>query len=164
MMEMGTRENGHIQEDSASPIEVLHQLSQEAVRMAGEAWHSAYPGSPPNAGPAKMHRRTRSEVVSSFHRRSSSSSNFLKWKCQMQRALHWGGRSSREDSQYSSFDPEILANQKRQWYQLHSKTLVHYLTSRTSFLSILSLFVNTFFSFFSNLCCLLTTSSTCFAE
>ncbi|KAI3461001.1 hypothetical protein Pfo_017664 [Paulownia fortunei] len=127
-MEMETNENGDIQEDwssPASPIEVLQQLSQEAIRMAGEAWHSAYPGSPitPILEPAPRHRRTRSEVVSSFHRCSSSNSNFLKWKCQMQRALHWGGRSFREDSQYSSFDPEILANQKRQWYQLNSKTL-----------------------------------------
>ncbi|KAL7126748.1 hypothetical protein ABFS83_14G207900 [Erythranthe nasuta] len=129
-MEMGTKENGYVQEDwstPASPIEVLQQISHEAVRMAGEAWNNAYPGSPntPILYPPPVHRRTRSEVVSSFHRRSNSTSTsgFVKWKCQMKRALHWGGgRSFCEDHYYSSFDPEILANQKRQWYQLNSRT------------------------------------------
>ncbi|KZV49441.1 hypothetical protein F511_13216 [Dorcoceras hygrometricum] len=43
----------------------------------------------------------------------------------MQNALHWNSGSFREGSQFPSFDPEILANQKRQWYQLQSKTLDH---------------------------------------
>lgn len=134
-MEREIKENGDVQEDwsaPASPIEVLQQLSKEAVRMAGEAWHNAYPVRTPILEPAPRHRRTQSEVVSSFHRRSGSTSNFQRWKCQMQRALHIGGRGLREDSQYSSFDPEILANQKRQWYQLNSKTLVCSLTPAES--------------------------------
>ncbi|KAL3828102.1 hypothetical protein ACJIZ3_016904 [Penstemon smallii] len=129
-MEMETREIGDIPEDwstPASPIEVLQHFSEEAVRRAGEAWHTAITGSsmlkPPILEPPPRHRRTRSEVVVPIYRRSNSTSNFQKWKSQMQKALHWGSRSFREDSQYSSFDPEILANQKRQWYQFHSKSL-----------------------------------------
>lgn len=113
-----------------SPIEVLQQLSKEAVRMAGEAWgsHHARPVNDPSLDPGPRHRRARSEIVTSFHDSSGSTSNFQRLKCHMQRALHLGGRCSRDDSQYSSFDPEILANQKRQWYQLNSKPLVCSLT------------------------------------
>ncbi|XP_075507146.1 uncharacterized protein LOC142543650 isoform X1 [Primulina tabacum] len=130
-MKMETKENDDVQEDwstPASPIVVLQKLSEEAVRRAGEALHGAYSGSPifktpPQLDPAPRHRRARSEVVDSFHRRSSSTSSFQKWTCQMRKALHWNSSSFREGSQFPSFDPEILANQKRQWYQLQSKTL-----------------------------------------
>lgn len=128
---MGTIENYDVQDDWSeppSPIEVLQQLSKEAVRMAGEAWHHAYPISNPNLQSAPRHRRARSEIVTSSHNPGGSTSNFQRLKGHMQRALHLGGRCSRDDSQYSSFDPEILANQKRQWYQLNSKTLVCSLT------------------------------------
>ncbi|KAL8494449.1 hypothetical protein ACS0TY_025311 [Phlomoides rotata] len=121
-MEMGTKENGGIQDDwtpPASPIEVLQQLSKEAVRMAGEAWQIAYSSNTPILEPPPRHRRTRSEAVSSFNRNNSGTGNFKRWKYQMQRASQAGGR--RIESQYS-FDPEILANQKRQWVQLNSKT------------------------------------------
>ncbi|GFQ08576.1 hypothetical protein PHJA_003001600 [Phtheirospermum japonicum] len=125
---MGKKENGDdIPEDwstPASPIEVLHQFPQETVKLAGEAWQNGYPGSPiaPVLEQAPRHRRAYSEIATSFHKRSNSTSSFHKWKAQMQRALHWGGRSMRDDTRYSSFDPEILANQKRQWYQINSKT------------------------------------------
>ncbi|XP_073135449.1 uncharacterized protein [Henckelia pumila] len=134
---METKEDGDVQEDwstPASPIVVLQKLSEEAVRRAGEALHGAYTGSPifktpPQLDPAPRHRRARSEVASTFHKRSGSgsgsTSGFQKWKGQMQRALHWNSSSFREGSQFPSFDPEILANQKRQWYQLQSKTLDH---------------------------------------
>ncbi|KAH6771308.1 DENN domain-containing protein [Perilla frutescens var. hirtella] len=123
---MESKDNGDVQDDwgaPPSPIEVLQQLSQEAVRMAGEAWHHAYQVNEPVLESAPRHRRSRSDIVNSFHKRNGSTSNFQRLKCHMQRALHLGGRCSRDDSQYSSFDPEILANQKRQWYQLNSKTL-----------------------------------------
>ncbi|KAL1550101.1 hypothetical protein AAHA92_18109 [Salvia divinorum] len=123
---MGVKENDVVQDDWSeppSPIEVLQQLSKEAVRMAGEAWHHAYPTSTPTLQSAPRHRRARSEIVTSSHNPSASTSNFQRLKGHMQRALHLGGRCSRDDSQYSSFDPEILANQKRQWYQLNSKAL-----------------------------------------
>ncbi|XP_011083072.1 uncharacterized protein LOC105165685 [Sesamum indicum] len=124
VMEMDPKDMEDEWSAAASPIEVLQQLSQEAVRLAGEAWQSAYPGGPlvnPSTLEQPRHRRAHSEVVVSSYRRSISSSSFHKWKSQMQKALHWGGRSLR-DSQYSSFNPEVLANQKRQWYQLNSKT------------------------------------------
>lgn len=126
-MEMGVKENDAVQDDWSeppSPIEVLQQLSKEAVRMAGEAWHHACPANTPTLQAVPRHRRARSEIVTSSHNPSGSSSNFQRLKGHMQRALHLGGRCSRDDSQYSSFDPEILANQKRQWYQLNSKALV----------------------------------------
>ncbi|KAK4408181.1 DENN domain-containing protein 5B [Sesamum angolense] len=126
VMEMDPKDMEDEWSATASPIEVLQQLSQEAVRLAGEAWQSAYPGGPlvnPSTLEQPRHRRAHSEVVVSSYRRSISSSNFHKWKSQMQKALHWGGRSLRVDSQYSSFNPEVLANQKRQWYQLNSKTM-----------------------------------------
>lgn len=124
-MEMEKKENGGIKEDwtpPASPIEVLQQLSKEAVRMAGEAWQIAYSSNAPILEPAPRHRRTRSEAVSSVNRNNTGPGNFKRWKYHMQKAFHTGGRI-RGDSQYS-FDPEILANQKRQWYQLNSKTSV----------------------------------------
>ncbi|KAG6426964.1 hypothetical protein SASPL_111203 [Salvia splendens] len=123
---MGARENDVVQDDWSeppSPIEVLQQLSKEAVRMAGEAWHHAYPANTPTLQSVPRHRRSRSEIVTSYHNPSGSTSNFQRLKGHMQRALHMNGRCSRDDSQYSSFDPEILANQKRQWYQLNSKAL-----------------------------------------
>lgn len=124
---MGARENDVVQDDWSeppSPIEVLQQLSKEAVRMAGEAWHHAYPANTPTLQAVPRHRRARSEIVTSYYNPSGSTSNFQRLKGHMQRALHMNGRCSRDDSQYSSFDPEILANQKRQWYQLNSKALV----------------------------------------
>lgn len=122
---MGTQENGHTKDDwtpPASPIEVLQQLSKEAVRMAGEAWQIAYASNAPILEPAPRHRRTRSEALSSSNTNTSGTGNFKRWKYQMQRSFKSGGRMH-VDRQYS-FDPEILANQKRQWYQLNSKTSV----------------------------------------
>lgn len=140
---METKENDDVHEDWSappSPIEVLQQLSKEAVRMAGEAWHHAYPANVPTMQSAPRHRRARSEIVTSTHDNDGNNGNFQRLKGHMQRAMHMGGRCSFDDSQYSSFDPEILAYQKRQWYQLNSKTLVHSLTPfLLCFLCILSM-------------------------
>ncbi|EPS65454.1 hypothetical protein M569_09323, partial [Genlisea aurea] len=46
-----------------------------------------------------------------------------KWKSQMGKALQWGSRNIRGSIHPSPFDPEILANQKRQWYQIKSKAM-----------------------------------------
>ncbi|CAA2998147.1 Hypothetical predicted protein [Olea europaea subsp. europaea] len=126
-MEMDVKENADMPEEwprPASPIEVVQHLSEEAVRASSAALRNVSGCTNSNALPPLMpgHRRAHSEVVTSFYGRNASCSNFQKWKSQMQRALHWGNCSSR-DSEHFSFDPEILANQKRQWYQLHSKTL-----------------------------------------
>ncbi|CAI9107530.1 OLC1v1006903C1 [Oldenlandia corymbosa var. corymbosa] len=100
-----------------SPMQVL----EDAVRAAGEALHNVYSRSLPPSSPESFgHRRTRSDVVGNpLHKRSNSIQRF---KSHMQRALRWGGNSS-EHSRSTSFNPEILADQKRQWYECHSKTL-----------------------------------------
>ncbi|GLT41478.1 hypothetical protein SLA2020_155390 [Shorea laevis] len=95
------------------------RLSEEAFRVAGEALNTMYPpssGLPPPVSP--RHKRSQSELVAPGHRRSNS---FLKLKNSVQKAWRWGG-NSRDERHRSSFNPEVLANQKRQWYQLHSKT------------------------------------------
>ncbi|KAM6565021.1 hypothetical protein CsatB_025019 [Cannabis sativa] len=113
----------------SSPILMLQHLSEEACRVAGEALSSVYPGHSNIAntsplgwgpGPGPGHRRAQSEVLSG-HNRSNS---FHRLKTQVQRAWKWGS-NSRDEGRRSNFNPEVLANQKRQWYQLHSKVLDH---------------------------------------
>ncbi|KAH7836510.1 hypothetical protein Vadar_002237 [Vaccinium darrowii] len=101
-----------------SPYQVLQHISEEAVRVAGEAIQSVYLSSLNNQTPGVGHRRCQSEVLTGAQPRRSNS--FQRWKAQMQRVLRWGN-NPREQSRYLAFNPEILANQKRQWYQLHSK-------------------------------------------
>ncbi|XP_059300813.1 uncharacterized protein LOC132053034 isoform X1 [Lycium ferocissimum] len=116
------KEGNGQEELPSSPYRVLQQISEEAVRVAGEALQNVYSSSSSKFASSGVvgHRRSRSEIVtSSVHR---SGSNFNKWKSQMQRALKNWGSTSQEDSSFLSFNPEVLANQKRQWYQLHSKT------------------------------------------
>ncbi|KAK8717923.1 hypothetical protein V6N13_045173 [Hibiscus sabdariffa] len=73
----------------------------------------------PSRLPPLGHRRSQSEVPAAGHRRENG---FLRLRAYMQKALRWGGNP--KDGKYqSSFNPEVLANQKRQWYQLHSKTM-----------------------------------------
>ncbi|KAL7200967.1 hypothetical protein ACSBR1_032810 [Camellia fascicularis] len=120
---METKEDGDAQEEwPTSPYQVLQHISEEAVRVAGEAIQSVYVGSSPNnIQPSEPpgHRRSQSEVLTKVHKRNNS---FQRLKTHMQKALRWGS-NSREQTLFSSFNPEILANQKRQWYQLHSKSL-----------------------------------------
>ncbi|CAN4098113.1 unnamed protein product [Withania somnifera] len=113
---------GNGQEESpSSPYRVLQQISEEAVRVAGEALQNVYSSSSSKFSSSGVgHRRSRSEMVTSSVTRSGS--NFTKWKSQMQKTLRKWGSTSQEDSSFLSFNPEVLANQKRQWYQLHSKT------------------------------------------
>ncbi|XP_031250200.1 uncharacterized protein LOC116108064 isoform X1 [Pistacia vera] len=117
---METKENYDAQEDTpSSPIRVLQQISEEAVRVAGEALQGAYSRSSSSAHLLEpRHRRSQSEILMGAHGRSNS---FQRLKSHMQRAWRWGGLSREDDYQYS-FNPEVLANQKRQWYQLHSKS------------------------------------------
>ncbi|PON54584.1 DENN domain containing protein [Trema orientale] len=122
-----SKEDGEGHEDRpSSPIWVLQQISEEAFRVAGEAIQSVYSGNsisnmnnvtPLGHGPG--HRRAQSEILTIGHRRSNS---FHRLKTQVQRAWKWGS-NSREEGRRSNFNPEVLANQKRQWYQLHSKVL-----------------------------------------
>ncbi|GAB2241237.1 hypothetical protein Droror1_Dr00018012 [Drosera rotundifolia] len=107
----------------ASPLWVLQQISEEAVKMANEAIQNVYAsgggGRSGSSSPVSPgHRRSQSEVVSRTHKRSNSFQNI---KFQIQRAWKWGG-NSQDVSQALNFNPEVLANQKRQWYQFHSKS------------------------------------------
>ncbi|CAN0897720.1 hypothetical protein LINGRAHAP2_LOCUS19287 [Linum grandiflorum] len=88
---------------------------EEAIRVAvGEKVQGGQPQSPAS----QQHRRSQSEVLTRDGKRSSS---FQKL---MQKAWQWGG-NSREEGFVPSFNPEVLANQKRQWYQLHPKSTDH---------------------------------------
>lgn len=130
---MGTEEDVYIQGDRPpSPYLVLQQISEEAVRVAGEALQGVYSrsNSTSHSVPPR-HRRCQSEVVAGPHGHSNS---FQRFKSQMQRAWRWGG-FSKEEGERCSFNPEVLANQKRQWYQLHSKTMVFHLNMFSSVLS-----------------------------
>lgn len=118
---MDTKEE---EDKASSPYHVLQQISEEAVRVAGEALQGVYSHSNSSSNlMVPRHRRSQSEVLTAGHTRTNS---FQRFKCQMQRAWRWGG-FSRENGYRSSFNPEVLANQKRLWYQRHSKSTVFYL-------------------------------------
>ncbi|KAI4350300.1 hypothetical protein L6164_004768 [Bauhinia variegata] len=105
----------------------LQQMSEEATRVADETLQSVCSDGGANGGSgdssvppmAPGHRRSQSELVPAGFRRSNS---FQKLKTQVQKAWRWGGRSH-EEGLPANFNPEVLANQKRQWYQLHPKTM-----------------------------------------
>ncbi|KAF5179359.1 DENN (AEX-3) domain-containing protein [Thalictrum thalictroides] len=125
---METKEQVVEDDRPPSPYEVFQQISEEAVRVASEAIQSVYNGSnsasnsPVAAAASRLgHRRVHSEIVSGGDFRSNS---FQKWKTQMQKAFQKSGYYKEEQTRRStSFNPEILANQKRLWYQHHSKKL-----------------------------------------
>ncbi|XP_056686888.1 uncharacterized protein [Spinacia oleracea] len=105
------------EERPASPLWVLHHISEEAVRVANEYLSSA------NTSPVWTgHKRSQSEVVKQTHRRSNSFQNL---KSQISKAWRWGGNSQYENGRLN-FNPEVLANQKRQWYQLHTQDRTKY--------------------------------------
>ncbi|XP_039020371.1 uncharacterized protein LOC120152165 [Hibiscus syriacus] len=123
---METKEEAEENEDNPPlpPWELNHLLEEEEKegvkdKVDGEAQNLKQSRiSDPSRLPPLGHRRTQSEVLAAGHRRNN---NFLRMKTYMQKALRWGGVP--KDGKYqSSFNPEVLANQKRQWYQLHSKT------------------------------------------
>ncbi|XP_074268698.1 uncharacterized protein LOC141592043 [Silene latifolia] len=115
---MDLKEDGDLHvERPASPLWVLHQISEEAVRVASEYLGSA------NTSPVWTgHRKTQSEIVSQSHRRSNSFQNL---KTSLSKAWRWGGNSQYENRKFN-FNPEVLANQKRQWYQLHTQDRTKY--------------------------------------
>ncbi|XP_031100056.1 uncharacterized protein LOC116004232 [Ipomoea triloba] len=97
------------------PRHVSQQISEGVTSEALQNVSGSF-GVPPARA---THRRSQSEVAPSSVNRGSN--NVPKWKTNMQRALRWGNNFQGEGPFYS-FNPEVLANQKRQWYQLHSKT------------------------------------------
>lgn len=122
---MQTKEDAESQEDRSqedrppSPHAVLQQISEETFKMAIDTQKNGFLHNPTPQPTLPLHRRCQSEVLMPGHQRSSS---FQKLKTQMQKAWRWGGNSREQNY---SFNPEVLANQKRQWYQLHSKTMDH---------------------------------------
>ncbi|KOM29919.1 hypothetical protein LR48_Vigan831s003700 [Vigna angularis] len=99
------------EERPSSPMRVLQHFSGGAFKVAGEALHM----SPMGPG---GHRRCQSELGSRGVERNNS---LQKLKSHVNKAWRWGGKS-REDA-LANFNPEVMANQKRQWYQLHPKSL-----------------------------------------
>ncbi|KAJ4851345.1 hypothetical protein Tsubulata_005718 [Turnera subulata] len=103
---------------SPSPYVVFQSISEGAMKVAGEALQTVYAVNPHyHSPPRNAHRRSQSEF-SSGNLRSNS---FRRLKNQMQKV--WGCSGNCRDGYFSSFNPEVLANQKRQWYQINSKTL-----------------------------------------
>ncbi|KAG5072501.1 hypothetical protein JHK86_007712 [Glycine max] len=120
---MDSKEEAEHHEDRpTSPMRVLQQLSEGAFRVAGEAFHNMYSGggpSMPQMGPG-AHRRCQSELVTREGVQRNNS--FQKLRSHVHKAWRWGGRF-REEVSPASFNPEVMANQKRQWYRLHPKNL-----------------------------------------
>ncbi|CAN8271042.1 unnamed protein product [Cochlearia groenlandica] len=92
----------------------------DAVKVDGETIQNVYFSGPvlPQS-PSIEHRRTQSVMGAPGHRRTNS---FQRLKTQMQKA--WRGVSNLRDDNRPTFNPEVLANQKRQWYQLHSSKVL----------------------------------------
>ena len=121
-LRMDMKENGEFADERPpSPMWVLQHFSEEAFRVAGEALNSVYQGGTGIQEMGTGHRRARSEVPSPVHNRTNG---FQRLKSHVQKVWGWGRGTRDEDYAFCSFDPEILANQKRQWYQFHSKSLV----------------------------------------
>ncbi|KAI9085797.1 hypothetical protein K1719_032211 [Acacia pycnantha] len=95
----------------------LHQLSEVAIGVGGEALHNEK--TVVSLEGPHGHRRCQSEVVTAGIHRSDS---YQKLKNHVQKAWR-EGINSHEESSPLNFNPEVLSNQKRQWYQLNSKTL-----------------------------------------
>ncbi|XP_019455531.1 PREDICTED: uncharacterized protein LOC109356588 [Lupinus angustifolius] len=123
---MDSKEEGEHHEDNpSSPMSILHHLSEGAFKVAGEALQNMYSGGSGGGGSGGssvtqirpcVHKRSQSEIVTKgFHR----SNSFQKLRTHVNR-WRWGGSKHREEA---NFNPEILANQKRQWYQLHPKSM-----------------------------------------
>ncbi|GMJ09037.1 hypothetical protein like AT2G20320 [Hibiscus trionum] len=121
---MQTKEEAEGLEDrSRSSIwEINPGFEEEVVKEDGETHNPVQSGRtcPPRLPPSG-HRRTRSEFPTLGHLRNDS---FQRLKTQMQKAWQWGG-TSRDERYMPSFNPEVLASQKRQWHLLNSKFMDH---------------------------------------
>ncbi|GAB4841269.1 hypothetical protein Ancab_022001 [Ancistrocladus abbreviatus] len=118
---METKEDGDAEDKPASPLRGLQQSSEDAVKMANEAIHNVHMSHGESSPVLTGHKRSQSEIVNNTHTRSNSLQQF---KSQISKAWRRGG-NSQDEHQSLNFNPEILANQKRQWYQLHAKKLDH---------------------------------------
>lgn len=84
-------------------------------------------------GAATTDVKEKTEVASCFSpvRRSGApgrhqrTGSFMRWKRQMQRAWKWGASGNGQEQGYkTTVNLEAMANQKRQWYQIHSRPMV----------------------------------------
>ncbi|KAK9057407.1 hypothetical protein SSX86_022242 [Deinandra increscens subsp. villosa] len=90
-------------------------VSEVTNKLIGEALHSESSSAPRMTTVGSKHRRCRSEIVTSLN--TTQTNGFQRFKNHMQRALNWGGSQDQ-----AFFNPELLAHQKRQWYQFHSNS------------------------------------------
>ncbi|XP_010540930.1 PREDICTED: uncharacterized protein LOC104814537 isoform X2 [Tarenaya hassleriana] len=111
--EQGARESEMAEETGE---QVSSSLTSGVVKVADGAFQNIYFTGPvlPQS-PTLGHRRSQSEIGTPGHRRTNS---FQKLRTHMQKA--WRGFSTLREDNKPSFNPEVLAYQKRQWYQLHS--------------------------------------------
>ncbi|RWR97303.1 DENN domain-containing protein [Cinnamomum micranthum f. kanehirae] len=98
-MEVANKTDG-----GAPPFPAKSKKSEKAAGVPAQVAPRQWPR------PAKV-------VPSANHQRSGS---FHRWMNQVQRAWSWVP-PPREEGLKSSFNPEVLVNQKRQWYRLHSR-------------------------------------------
>lgn len=126
---MESKEDCDAQKDTpSSQIRVIQKISEDAVKVAGEA----LPSGANSLG--SRHRRSQSEILTGQGGIGRNNS-FQRLKSQVQRAWRWGGLLREDDDYRYCFNPEVLANQKRQWYQLHSKSTTMVFSLSLSFSS-----------------------------
>ncbi|KAL5990199.1 hypothetical protein ACLOJK_011096 [Asimina triloba] len=101
-------ETAETNDDAASSTTPPLPPAAEAVKTAGQEGPRAWPKPSKVAGSAQGHRRT---------------SSFQRWMHQMQST--WTSVPAKQEpaKRSTTFNPEVLMNQKRQWYQFQSRTL-----------------------------------------
>ncbi|XP_072987918.1 uncharacterized protein [Typha latifolia] len=113
-----------------------HQTLEEAAAAAAETARNADGGGV--LSPASSSRSSSPLASIRQQARHMRTASFQRWRRQMQRAWKWGpagadnnsgsiscSSSSREQGFKTTMNLEMLANQKRQWYQIHSKFRDH---------------------------------------
>ncbi|CAN6486082.1 unnamed protein product [Victoria cruziana] len=113
--------------DNDAPISLSSNINEAAVNDRTPACSSLNraPGTTSTVSVEETWSpRWMASFMSSPKRETSGgggSSGLVRWKRQIQRAWKWRA-NGRDQGSRSSFNPEVLANQKRQWYQLHSQS------------------------------------------
>lgn len=131
--ERGAADGDRASSSSSSPTSAASENPLEEAAVAEGAAESS-PMDTPRNGPGDCARAPMSPLASirqqAKHVRSGS---FQKWRRQMQRAWRWGpggrggaagGGGGREQGMRATLNLEVMANQKRQWYRIHSRARV----------------------------------------
>ncbi|XP_020084628.1 uncharacterized protein LOC109707627 isoform X2 [Ananas comosus] len=132
--ERGAADGDRASSSSSSPTSAASENPLEEAAVAEGAAESS-PMDTPRNGPGDCARAPMSPLASirqqAKHVRSGS---FQKWRRQMQRAWRWGpggrggaagGGGGREQGMRATLNLEVMANQKRQWYRIHSRARDH---------------------------------------